>query len=73
MSDIERFYWIGFNKEGKHITTMTMTDEIPKELRMPHDSYLGLSDEVYSNFIPTTKEEILKRRREFKVNNKIKQ
>jgi hypothetical protein len=67
MSDIKRYYWIGTNADGKHITTMTLIDVPPQELRMPHDIDLGLPDDVYTNFIPTTKEEILERRK--KINS----
>ena len=65
MSDIKRYFWIGTNKEGNHITTMTLTNVPPQELRIPHDIDLCLPDDVYTNFIPTTKEEILERRKKF--------
>jgi hypothetical protein len=53
--EIERFYWIGTNKEGKQITTMTIKNEAPKELIIYGMPSLGILDEIYTNFIPQQK------------------
>ena len=43
---------------------MTLTNEPPKEMILYGVPDLGIPDEVYTNFIPTTKESVLKRQKE---------
>lgn len=62
---MERYFWIGYNQAGKTISTMTLKDEVPKEMKI----VCGFQDgefkyETYSNFVQITREEALKRQKE---------
>jgi hypothetical protein len=61
--DIQRYFWLGTNEEGKEIVTLTSTNKPPKEFRLIHDPDLEVPDDIYTNFISITKEQVLERQK----------
>lgn len=50
--DIQRYFWLGTNKDGKEIVTITSINKPPKEFRLTHDIDLELPDDVEEYWTP---------------------
>ena len=64
MKKMKRYFWKGFNSEGKCIRTMTLTNEAPEKIEIP--SY-DREENIYRNFTSITREDAV---REIKENMK---
>ena len=53
---MERYFWEGFNSDGSSIVTMTKENQKPTQMEV--------LNQIYSKFIPITKEEVLVRQKE---------
>ena len=61
MKRMKRYFWIVFNKEGKCIRTMTLTNEAPEKIEItPYDR----EENIYRNFIPISREDAIREMKE---------
>ena len=64
MKRMKRYFWKGFNNEGKCIRTMTLTNKAPEKIEIPP---YDREENIYRNFISITREDAV---REIKENMK---
>ena len=69
MKRMKRYFWKGFNNEGKCIRTMTLTNKAPEKIEIPP---YDREENIYRNFISITREDAVREIKENMKNIKLK-